>query len=245
MIEARPEVLHSPAPFHGGRNAHVSADVASLLDFSTCLNAFGPAHVVRQAIRDAVVDEYPDPSSRAARTAAADAWRRPVDEIAFGAGAAELIHAACFAYLRPGDHVVIERPAFAEYERAAILCGAVIDEVAGNEGAMPEPDAIAKTIRSVRPRLAFVCSPSNPLGAARSLDQLCVIADACADAGTLLVLDQAYDAFAAEPLGTPALPSHPAVLHVRSLTKEHALAGVRVAFAGTERDHRGPSKPRA
>jgi histidinol-phosphate/aromatic aminotransferase/cobyric acid decarboxylase-like protein len=44
-------------------------------------------------------------------------------------------------------------------------------------------------------------------------------------------LDQAYDAFAEHPLGTPALPDHDHVLHLRSLTKEHALAGIRVAFA--------------
>lgn len=231
MIEARPEVLASPSPFHGGRNARAGADVGSLLDFSTCLNAFGPADVVRQAIREAAVDEYPDPSSRLARAAAADAWQQPVEEIAFGAGAAELIHAVCFAYLRPGDRVLVERPAFAEYERAARLCGAVIDDVAGTEEAMPDVGAIANAIRSARPRLAFVCSPSNPLGAGRPLDHLRIIADACTDAGTLLVLDQAYDAFADAPLGTPALASHPAVLHLRSLTKEHALAGVRVAFA--------------
>lgn len=47
----------------------------------------------------------------------------------------------------------------------------------------------------------------------------------------MLVLDQAYDAFTSEPLGTPALPGHPHVLHLRSLTKDHALAGVRVGFA--------------
>jgi histidinol-phosphate aminotransferase len=57
------------------------------------------------------------------------------------------------------------------------------------------------------------------------------VADACAETGALLVLDQSYDAFLAEPLGTPALPGHPAVLCVRSITKDHALAGVRVAFA--------------
>ena len=36
--------------------------------------------------------------------------------------------------------------------------------------------------------------------------------------------------FALTPLGTPALGGHDAVLHLRSMTKDHALAGVRVAF---------------
>ena len=57
------------------------------------------------------------------------------------------------------------------------------------------------------------------------------MADACAAVGTLLVLDQSFDGFLAAPLGTPALPGHPVVLHLRSITKDHALAGVRAAFA--------------
>jgi histidinol-phosphate/aromatic aminotransferase/cobyric acid decarboxylase-like protein len=56
------------------------------------------------------------------------------------------------------------------------------------------------------------------------------IADVCAKAGTLLVLDQSFDGFTAVPLGTPALHGHPATLHLRSLTKDHALAGVRVGY---------------
>jgi histidinol-phosphate/aromatic aminotransferase/cobyric acid decarboxylase-like protein len=49
--------------------------------------------------------------------------------------------------------------------------------------------------------------------------------------GALFVLDQAYDAFSDEPFDGPALVGHAHVVHLRSLTKEHALAGVRAGFA--------------
>ena len=191
--------------------------------FAVCVNAYGPAPNVREAIISASIDAYPDARCIAACEAAAARWRRPVDEVACGAGTAELIHALATALLRPGDRVVIPRPAFAEYGRAALLAGARVHRPASGD--------LVAAIRQHRPTLAFIAAPTSPAGAPVTRAMLQAIADACAEGDTVLVLDQAYDAFASEPLGTPALPGHPAVLHLRSLTKDHALAGVRVGFA--------------
>jgi histidinol-phosphate/aromatic aminotransferase/cobyric acid decarboxylase-like protein len=191
--------------------------------FAVCVNAYGPAPNVREAIISASIDAYPDARCIAACEAAAARWRRPVGEVACGAGTAELIHALATALLRPGDRVVIPRPAFAEYGRAALLAGARVHRPASGD--------LVAAIRQHRPTLAFIAAPTSPAGAPVTRAMLQAIADACAEGDTVLVLDQAYDAFASEPLGTPALPGHPAVLHLRSLTKDHALAGVRVGFA--------------
>jgi histidinol-phosphate/aromatic aminotransferase/cobyric acid decarboxylase-like protein len=201
------DVPHAP---HGGR-LDFGPNVRH--DFSVCLNAFGPAPTVLEAIRGATVDEYPDPTSRRARAAASAAWSVPVESLILGAGSAELIDLVCRAFVAPGDVVGIDAPAFGEYERAARIYGAtVVHEI--DDGA----------------RVVFVCSPSNPLGQIRTRDELRDVADRCAERGAILVIDQAYDDFAEHPIGTPALIGHPAVLHLRSLTKGHALAGIRVAF---------------
>lgn len=156
----------------------------------------------------------------------------------FGAGAAELIQAVCFAYLTRGDSVVVSDPCFGEYERAAALCGAQIhrapaplgiDESALWEGAM----GLVRHLVQTKARMVFLASPTSPAGAQYPLQMLQIVADACARSDCLLVLDQSYDAFVANPAGTPAMPGHSHVAHVRSLTKEHALAGVRAAFAVT------------
>jgi histidinol-phosphate/aromatic aminotransferase/cobyric acid decarboxylase-like protein len=191
--------------------------------FAVCVNAYGPAPNVREAIRAAAIDAYPDVRCTAPCEAAANRWGRPVDEIACGAGTAELIHALAMALLGPGDRVVIPRPAFAEYGRAVLLTGARVHR--------PRRGDMIAAIHMHRPRLAFIAAPSSPAGTPVSHVTLRAIADACAEGDALLVVDQAYDAFTSTPLGTPALPGHPAVLHLRSLTKDHALAGVRVGFA--------------
>jgi histidinol-phosphate aminotransferase len=231
MIVARPELRALPPGIHGGRRA-LPESSHRVHDFSVCLNAFGPPAIVREAIARARIDEYPDPASRMARAAAAGAWQVDLEEIGFGAGAAELIQAACLAYLRRGDTVVIATPTFGEYGRAATLCGARIIACETRDDLI----ALQETIARTRPRLVFLCSPSSPFGISHGSAALDEVASACAASDALLVLDQAYDAFTAAPLGTPGLRGYPAVLHLRSLTKEFAIAGVRVAYAVGPRD---------
>lgn len=232
MIRPRPEVAATPLAVHGGPAGAADESAPVRIDFSVSLNAFGPARAVLEAVRAAPVDVYPDPEALAPRRAAARRWERPLDEVAFGAGAAELVHAACQAFLRPGDTALVPSPTFGEYARAASLAGArVLSGIAAPPAYALDADAIAAAVVRHRPRMAFLCVPNNPTGQPLSRDEVRRVADACALADTLLVLDQSYDAFLAEPLGTPALPGHPAVLHLRSITKDHALAGVRAAFA--------------
>jgi histidinol-phosphate aminotransferase len=231
VISPRREVAATPLAGHGGRLSLGGADVRH--DFSTCLNAFGPAPEVSADVRRCTIDEYPDSGSRLARGAAAAAWGRPVEEIAFGAGAAELIQAVCLAYVRPGDRVLIATPAFGEYARAVALIGAEARfvPVDPRRPAWVGVDAVRAELVSTRPRLVFVAAPASPTGECISRHELRELADDCFAAGCLLVLDQAYDAFSAMPLGDPALPGHAVVVHLRSLTKDHALAGIRAAFA--------------
>ncbi|HTE45195.1 MAG TPA: histidinol-phosphate transaminase, partial [Gemmatimonadaceae bacterium] len=232
MIVPRAEVLETELAVHGGRRGLHEATTAVRYDFSVCLNAFGPADVVRRAVERAAIDEYPDPECRAPRESASARWFTPVSDIAFGAGAAELIHAVCQAYLSPGEAAIIVSPSFGEYERAVRLRGArAIPAWCSPDGTEQDIGSMCAVVEQAGPRIVTLCAPTTPAGGAVSQHCIRRLADTCERAGALLVVDQAYDAFAEAPIGMPALPRHPAVLHLRSLTKEHALAGLRVAFA--------------
>jgi histidinol-phosphate/aromatic aminotransferase/cobyric acid decarboxylase-like protein len=233
VIAPRDEVMGTPIGEHGGRRALGDSDgsrPAVIHDFSVCLNAFGASDIVRRAIVESRVDEYPDPACRDVRRAAAGRWNVPMSDIAFGAGAAELIHAVAFAYLRRDDSVIVAGPAFGEYARAAMLCGATVTTVSVDDGTTVDLDRLVQSVEQRRPRLVFAATPMSPTGVALDIAQVTRLAECCRRVDALLVLDQAYDAFAAHPLGTPVLPGHSHVLHLRSSTKDHALAGVRVAF---------------
>jgi histidinol-phosphate/aromatic aminotransferase/cobyric acid decarboxylase-like protein len=212
---------------HGGPQGPDSPPI----DFSACANAYGPAPIVRDAIASARVDHYPDPTSTATRLAASARWNRPIDELAFGAGSVELLYATMLAVISRGDTVLIPRPAFGEYGRAALLAGARIARPRRLPLSSP-PDTIVsafiEAINATHPRVAVLATPTSPDGTLLTATHVRAVAAICARTQTLLVLDQAYDAFVAHPLGTPV---HPAVLHLRSITKEHALPGLRVGFA--------------
>lgn len=240
-LRAPRNLLREPGHCTHGGDASVVSSALIRHDFSTCVNAYGPAETIRDAIRGCDFSKYPDRYSADARLAAAKAWNRLPEEIICTAGAAELIQAVCAAYLSAGDFVSIVEPAFGEYRRAAELCGAHVVGVQSPLHAVREEWNtfaldIADRIRLTSPKLVFLATPTSPTGFQLSLKMLSLIADACLQTDTLLVIDQSYDAFADESLGTPVLAGHPNVLHVRSITKEHALAGIRVAFGVASRE---------
>ncbi|MDB4888053.1 MAG: putative aminotransferase [Gemmatimonadetes bacterium] len=230
-----------PPAAHGGSAVAGDPPTPVRADFSVSLNAYGAAPTVRRALREAARgrawETYPEPTAYAARSVAARRWGCLPENLTAGAGAAELIHALSAAMLRPGDAVLVPRHGFAEYARAAAIHGARVvrvgradDSLTGlGKGAPLGPWLSA--VRRLCPRLVYVCSPGNPAGRVWSHDELITLADATVTAGALLVLDQAYDDFTTDPMGRPALPLHPGVLHLHSLTKGHALAGVRVGLA--------------
>jgi histidinol-phosphate/aromatic aminotransferase/cobyric acid decarboxylase-like protein len=227
-----------PAAVHGGPAGADDAARPVRVDFSTSVNAYGPAPSVVAAVRAATdaagIAAYPDPTCHGARVALAARAGVSPDEVAVGAGAAELILAVALAFVRAGDRVVVPAHAFGEYARAAGLCGARVRAPAATQPAPAAPEAasaaLADLVAADRPRVAFICTPESPSGRAWSREAVLAVAHACRAAGTLLVVDQSYDAFAARPLGTPGVPDLPGVLWLRSLTKDHALAGIRVGY---------------
>jgi histidinol-phosphate/aromatic aminotransferase/cobyric acid decarboxylase-like protein len=243
-LSPRPVLRRLARADHGGPSAADHAGSPIRADFSTSVNAYGPAPGVLTAIRDALdiarVSAYPDPSSTAARTALASRLAVDRASIAIGSGATELILAIAMAFVRAGDRVLIPHHAFAEYERATILSGGhvVHPETDRSQPGPPMPgvaidvlvERYERAVATRSPRIAFLCTPESPSGRAWPLSAVQAVADACARAGTLLVLDQSFDAFSEKPLGTPALRGHPATLHLRSLTKDHGLAGLRVGY---------------
>lgn len=230
-----------PAALHGGPDGTPEEEHSIRMDFSVSLNAYGAAPAVRDALRTVAEgrrwEAYPDPASMAARRAVGSRWGCALDTLGIGAGAADLIAAATRLLVRVGDVVLVPRYGFAEYERSAALVGARVARVGARSASLATlgcgaaVKAWCTAVRRHGPALVCLCTPGNPAGRAWTRDELLVLADECQRAGAVLLIDQAYDAFTAEPFNGPALPSHAAALHLVSLTKSHALAGVRVAVA--------------
>jgi histidinol-phosphate aminotransferase len=187
-----------------------------VLDFSVNTNPLGPAPSVLDAVRGTDWSRYPgddEPPLRAALAAEAGVDRA---QVALGNGSAELLWLIALASLRPGDDVAIVGPTFGEYARAAQAVGATVREV----------DALAAAGGA---RLVFVCNPNNPTSTYAPRAE--IVAALQAVPQRILVLDEAYLAFVDAPWASVALLAEsPNLVVVRSLTKDHAVPGLRLGY---------------
>ena len=87
-----------------------------------------------------------------------------------------------------------------------------------------------KLIREKSPHLVFVTTPNNPSGTATSIIDLKELAEATGSVGGLLIVDEAYAEFSAEPSATTLLADFPHVVVVRTMSKAFAFAGARTGY---------------
>jgi histidinol-phosphate aminotransferase len=218
-----------------------------VLDFSVNANPYGPSPRVREAVANAAIDRYPDRECLELRRAILDyegaAGSPPLGSIVCGNGAAELIWAIARAYLKPGLKTAIIGPTFGEYRVASLIAGATVVEfqAQATEGFQPDTMAVAAWIRREQPSLVWLCNPNNPTGIWLDQHHVDHLAEACQRTGAMFVVDEAYwrFVFPYEAYSAIELVDTTARLHIivlRSLTKDFALAGLRLGYALTTPD---------
>lgn len=201
-----------------------------VLDFSVNVNPYGPAPAMVEAIRAAPVDLYPDSTAFDARAALAAACDASADQIVLGNGGADILWTLARVVLQPGDTVLMVEPTFSEFRAAAQVARARVHEwrASADDGFAIDVGAVAAAARACGARALYLCTPNNPTGASvRGVD---VIALAEMLPSVALVLDQAFLSLS-DHCDDARLHMPGNVIRVRSLTKEHAIPGVRVGFA--------------
>ena len=180
-----------------------------------------------RAIAGARLDRYPDPRAPRARQALAGLWGVAPARIAIGNGAAELLWTLCQWLCRGGGSLVVVEPAFCEPALAAEAAGVPVHRFrtqAAQDFAI-DPDALADFARARAARVLYLASPQNPTGLV--VPTAVITAVATALPGVTILLDEAFLALShAWAAARDSLPDN--VVRVRSLTKEHALPGLRV-----------------
>jgi len=156
------------------------------------------------ALRRAV-NAYPD----ASELVGAIARSHNVDpaRVAVGHGAGELLRAA-LRMVAPDGEVLVAWPGWGPLPR-------LVHEA----GATPVPVALDELDRARPARALVVGRPADPTGAVPRVAEL--------TGEHWLILDEALAGF----LDDAPLLDHPRVIHVRSFSKAHAMAGFRVGYA--------------
>jgi histidinol-phosphate/aromatic aminotransferase/cobyric acid decarboxylase-like protein len=221
-------------PLHGGllddELAALGLRPEEVLDLSVNVNPYGPCASLRRALAAARVDRYPDPRATAARRAFAERAGVPFERVALGNGAVDLMWTLARAVLRPTDRVLVVEPAFSEMRTAAARVGAVVLEQRSTpQGDFAiDLDALDAAVLALAPRIVYACSPQNPAGVCTPLAAFEELARR--HPGSLFVIDLSFLSMSLRH-AEQAEPRDPRVVCLRSLTKDHALAGLRVGAA--------------
>lgn len=242
-IQPRKEVVAVQRVVHGAvgdRELHdVGFAAGEVVDFSVNSNPLGPSPRVMETLGSVDIARYPDDSATDLRLALGSLFALQPDQILVGNGSAEILWLIALAYVRPGDVVALFGPTFGEYERVAHLMGGRVETLRTRASERFHIDLAAarRWLQDLRPRLVFLCNPNNPTGTYLGLAQIQEIVEASGDA--LVVIDEAYAGLLRDQAQSdlsglrallPLLQRENVVL-VRSLTKDCALAGLRLGYA--------------
>jgi histidinol-phosphate aminotransferase len=129
----------------------------------------------------------------------------------------------------PGDAVVTSDGAYPTFAFHVAGFGGRLHKVP-YRGDHEDPDALLDRARATGARLLYLANPDNPMGSHHPAAAVEAMLDNL-PAGTLLVLDEAYADLA--PAGTiPRIAADdPRVIRLRTFSKGHGLAGLRVGYA--------------
>lgn len=201
-------------------------------------NPLGPSVKAQEAIQKAAkqVHLYPDGNAFYLKQRTAECLNIPSESIIFSNGSNELIEWIGHLLLDEDSNIVVSQYCFAIYPIVAAMFGARSITVPALDFGH-DLKAMAEAVDD-RTKAVFVANPNNPTGTLASTRDVMDFLDRIPD-HVLIVMDEAYYEFLSQP--TDLLPlvregSKPNLFLMRTFSKIHGLAGLRVGYGVGHRD---------
>ena len=198
---------------------------ASVVKLNTNENPYPPsprALAALAAIDGDSLRRYPHPFADTFRRSAAEVLGVDPDWILVGNGSDDLLTMLFRAVTDPGRAVAYPAPTYVLYRTLAAIQGAPVMEVPFDEEYTLPVAALAEAGAA----LTIVANPNSPSGTTATVEQL---ADLAARTAGVVAVDEAYVAFA-ERSALDLVRRNGRVIVLRTLSKSHGLAGLRLGF---------------
>lgn len=198
-------------------------------------NPRGPSPLAVEAATRAVagMNRYPDGGGYHLRNALAERHNVAPELIVLGNGSNEILELLAQLLLGEGDRTLYAWPAFIVYRLATLAHGARGIEVPLDADLRHDLNNMADAVDD-SVRMVFVANPNNPTGTYVGRDELEGFLDRLPDR-VLPILDEAYCDYALHledyPDGIELLKEGRQVVVLRTFSKAHGLAGLRVGYA--------------
>ena len=200
-----------------------------------CLNEspFGPLPAVTAALRHSItqVNRYPDFYPDRLAGLIAGRLGISVDRVAVGSGSVGVALQLFEAVTEPGDGIVYSWRNFDAYPLLARMVRARAAEVPLRPDGRQDLGAMAGAVDRAT-KVVVLCNPHNPTGTLITRRDLTAFLDQI-PGNVTVVLDEAYMEFARGPDvpdGLDLIASHPNLVVLRTFSKAHGLAALRVGY---------------
>lgn len=201
-------------------------------------NPLGPVTAAAQALRDvSTLHRYPNPGAESLREALADQLQVPFSDIVTGAGSLGALTQLISAFAGTGqngqkDEVIYAWRSFEAYPIVVRTAGAQDVAVPVAEDGRHDLAAMTEAVTD-RTKTILLCTPNNPTGPALTHTEVTEFLKTIPQ-NIVVVIDEAYFEFvrSADPVDALALyREHSNVVVLRTFSKAHGLAGLRVGYA--------------
>jgi len=215
-------VVHGLTPYVPGEQPKL----ANLVKLNTNENPYGPSPKVLDAVRAEAADTlrlYPDPGSDRLRAGIAAYHGVAADQVFVGNGSDEVLAHAFMALLKHGQPILFPDISYSFYP---VYCG--LYEI--DYRIIPLTDTFEIRVDDyLAPNGGVIFpNPNAPTGRLLALGEIERLLAGNPD--SVVVIDEAYIDFGGES-AVGLVARYPQLLVVRTLSKSHALAGLRVGYA--------------
>jgi histidinol-phosphate aminotransferase len=206
---------------------------ADAIQLNSNENPYGPSPRALEALARVQLSaaRYPDAAERQLYEMIAAAHSVAPEQIVLGCGSGEVLQMAAMASVKAGRTLVACEPTFeAVLNYARVAGGESVKLPLTADFRHDLPKMLAAC--DARTGLVYVCNPNNPTGTLVTRDELAVFLERVPRTATVLV-DEAYHHFVDDPRYASAfewLPRMPNLLVVRTFSKIHGLAGLRLGY---------------
>jgi N-succinyldiaminopimelate aminotransferase len=158
----------------------------------------------------------------------------PDREITVTTGATEALLSTLFAFINPGDEVIVFEPCYDSYVPVIRMAGGIPVPVTLHEPLFKFNHHELQEAFSPRTKAIIINTPHNPTGMMFSQLELGFIADLCQEFNVLAIMDEVYEHIYFDPAGHVQMRSLPDMKHrtitISSIGKTFSLTGWKIGW---------------
>lgn len=205
----------------------------SVVKLASNENPEGPLPAVLEAVQKAAleINRYPDAACFNLASTLSKHLDVVPESLIFGNGSNEVIDMLIRALVSPGENVVYSHHSFIVYALTTSVhfeCGRPVPLAVGDKHDL---EAMADMVDD-KTKLVIVCNPNNPTGTYNTVEEFEHFLSRIPE-NVIVGVDEAYYEYVTAddyPQTIPMMKKHPNLVLLRTFSKIHSLAGLRVGY---------------